>query len=165
MYYFQVITTANHWYWWPDTLIIARASTSEGSSALVVSRCLRSGNRTFLEVASMVVTWWIVRFLRSVYMVHPVAVPIFMLPQLLARNFMKKFMKVCANDLPLATSFEFDSCQGLDFIPPGEFCWFLSVLIHCISSKSLYFAQFYVCLFPVQYSPSDCYRLDLRLDL
>ena len=33
------------------------------SSAPVVSRWL--GNRTFLEVASMVVTWWIVTFLRS----------------------------------------------------------------------------------------------------
>ena len=30
------------------------------SSAPVVSRCLWPGNKTFLEVASMVVTWWIV---------------------------------------------------------------------------------------------------------
>ena len=35
---------------------------SVGSSALVVSRWLWPGNRTFLEVASMVVTWWIVTF-------------------------------------------------------------------------------------------------------
>ena len=38
---------------------------SEGSSAPVVSRWLLPGDRTFLEVASMVVTWWIVAFLRS----------------------------------------------------------------------------------------------------
>ena len=33
---------------------------NEGSSVLVVSRWLWPGNRTFLEVASMVVTWWMV---------------------------------------------------------------------------------------------------------
>ena len=33
---------------------------SEGSSVPVVSRWLGPGNKTFLEVASMVVTWWIV---------------------------------------------------------------------------------------------------------
>ena len=33
----------------------------------MVSRWLEPGNRTFLEVASMIVTWWIVPFLRSVY--------------------------------------------------------------------------------------------------
>ena len=40
---------------------------SVGSSAPVASRWLGSGNRTFLEVASMVVTWWInlVVFLHS----------------------------------------------------------------------------------------------------
>ena len=32
------------------------------SSAPVVSRWLGPGNRTFLEVVSMVVTWWIVAF-------------------------------------------------------------------------------------------------------
>ena len=37
-------------------------SQSVGSSALVVSRWLWPGNRTLLEVASMVVTWWIVGF-------------------------------------------------------------------------------------------------------
>ena len=31
----------------------------------MVSRWLGPGNRTFLEVASMVVTWWIVAFLPS----------------------------------------------------------------------------------------------------
>ena len=35
---------------------------SEGSSVLMVSRWLWPGNLTFLEVASMVVTWWIVAF-------------------------------------------------------------------------------------------------------
>ena len=39
---------------------------SEGLSALVVSRWLGPGNRTFLEVAGMVVTWWIVFFFPSV---------------------------------------------------------------------------------------------------
>ena len=37
-----------------------------GSSALVVSRWLWPGNRTFLEVASMVVTRWILACLHSV---------------------------------------------------------------------------------------------------
>ena len=48
---------------------IARLSTgnrgdnqSVRSSAPVVSRWLGLGNRTFSEVASMVVTWWIVCF-------------------------------------------------------------------------------------------------------
>ena len=36
-----------------------------GSSAPVASRWLWPGNRTFLEVSSMVVTWWIVTFLSS----------------------------------------------------------------------------------------------------
>ena len=35
---------------------------SEGPSAPVVSRWLGPGNRTFLEEASMVVTWYIVAF-------------------------------------------------------------------------------------------------------
>ena len=38
----------------------------EGLSARVVSRWLWPGNRTFLDVASMVVSWWIVAFLSSV---------------------------------------------------------------------------------------------------
>ena len=37
-----------------------------GSSATVISRRLGPGNRTFSEVASMVVTWWIVAFLHYV---------------------------------------------------------------------------------------------------
>ena len=36
------------------------------SSALLVSRWLWPGNKTFLEVSCMVVTWWIVAFLQSV---------------------------------------------------------------------------------------------------
>ena len=32
---------------------------------MVVSRWIGPGNRTFLEVASKVVTWWIVAFLSS----------------------------------------------------------------------------------------------------
>ena len=35
------------------------------SSVPVVSRWLWPGNRTFLEVASMMVTWWIVAFVAS----------------------------------------------------------------------------------------------------
>ena len=42
-------------------------SASE-SSVPVVGRWLWPGNRTFLQVASMVVTWWIVGFLCSEYM-------------------------------------------------------------------------------------------------
>ena len=38
------------------------------SSALVVSRWLWPGNKTVLEVASMVGTWWTVAFLQSVCM-------------------------------------------------------------------------------------------------
>ena len=55
----------NHRYWWPNTLIIAQAPASEGSSVPVVSRWLWPGNRTFLKVVGMVVTWWIVAFLHS----------------------------------------------------------------------------------------------------
>ena len=33
-----------------------------GSSTLMVNRQLGPGNRTFLQVASMVVTWWILAF-------------------------------------------------------------------------------------------------------
>ena len=43
----------------------ARAIISVRSSTPVVSRWLWPGNRSFLEVASMVVTWWIAAFLRS----------------------------------------------------------------------------------------------------
>ena len=61
----KLLTTgANHRCWWPsaDTLVIAWAPVSEGSSAPMVSRWLRPGNRTLLEVDSMVVSWWIVFF-------------------------------------------------------------------------------------------------------
>ena len=47
------------------TLIIARPPANKGSSVPVVSRWLGLGNRTFLEVASMVGNWWIVAFLLS----------------------------------------------------------------------------------------------------
>ena len=47
------------------TLVIAQASAIEGPSVPVVSRWLGPGNRTCLEAASMVVTWWIVAFLHS----------------------------------------------------------------------------------------------------
>ena len=59
----HLLTTSSD-YWWPNTLLIAWAPESEGSSVPVVSRWLWLGNRTFLELASMVVTWWIVAFLR-----------------------------------------------------------------------------------------------------
>ena len=51
---------ANHWYWWPCTWITTLAPASEVSSVPVVSRWV-----TFLEVASMVVTWWILMVLCS----------------------------------------------------------------------------------------------------
>ena len=54
---------ANHRCWWPPTLIITLA----GAWALIKvsghqNRWLWPRKRTFLEVASMVVTWWIVVF-------------------------------------------------------------------------------------------------------
>ena len=57
----QVITTGT------DDLTPWREgeNLSEGSSVPVVSRWLWPGNWTFLKVASMVVTWWIVAFLLS----------------------------------------------------------------------------------------------------
>ena len=39
----------------------------QGSSVPVVSRWLWPGNMTFLEVARMVIIWWILAFLRSVH--------------------------------------------------------------------------------------------------
>ena len=48
-----------------DALIIAKCQRSEGSSVPVVSGWLWSGKKTFLDVAGMVVTWWILAFLRS----------------------------------------------------------------------------------------------------
>ena len=67
MSHFQVITTCyNYQYWWPFTLIITLAGTQ---AIIKVSGhqhgWLWPGNRTFLEVASMVVTWRIVAFLCS----------------------------------------------------------------------------------------------------
>ena len=40
---------------------------SERSPALVVSRWLGHGNRTSLEVSSMVVTWWIAAFCEMLF--------------------------------------------------------------------------------------------------
>ena len=57
--------TGNNQCWLPHTLIITRALASEASLVPVVSRWLWPGNRTFLEVASMVVTCWLVAFLQS----------------------------------------------------------------------------------------------------
>ena len=51
------IGTNSHWH--------SGDNQSEGSSVPVVSRWLGPGNRTFLEVANMVVTWCILAFLRS----------------------------------------------------------------------------------------------------
>ena len=42
---------------------------SEESSALVVSRWLWSGNKTFLEVDSLVESWWIVAFFAQWFLV------------------------------------------------------------------------------------------------
>ena len=62
-----------------SSLTGARAIISVGSSAPVVSRWIRPGNRTFLEVASVVITWWIVAFLsgamslQSLLMTSPVS--------------------------------------------------------------------------------------------
>ena len=55
---------ANHRYWWPFTRWRLGDIQRVGSAVPVVSRWLWPGNRPFLEVASMVVTWWIVAFLR-----------------------------------------------------------------------------------------------------
>ena len=71
MSYFQVIITANHRCWWPDTLIITLARawaiiSVRSSAAVVQSTWFCPGNRTSIEVDSMVVTWWIVAFLPSV---------------------------------------------------------------------------------------------------
>ena len=42
-------------------------NSGEGSSVPVFCRWLSPGNRTFLEIASMVVTWWIVACFCTVY--------------------------------------------------------------------------------------------------
>ena len=55
----------SHRYWWPETLIFAWAPVrviSFRSSVLMVSRWLWPGNRTFLKVAGVVATWWIIPF-------------------------------------------------------------------------------------------------------
>ena len=64
---------ANHWYWWPFTLIIILAGICaiikvSGHQYRWLVSWLCPGNRTFLEVAIMVVTWWIVACLPSAYL-------------------------------------------------------------------------------------------------
>ena len=54
---------ANHRYWWPDTLITTWALVSS-HRWLAGWSWLR--NRTFLEVDSMAISWWIVAFLPRV---------------------------------------------------------------------------------------------------
>ena len=52
----------NHRYWWPDTTgrVPARGIIKvKVHQHWCISRWLWPGNRTFLEVATMVVTWWI----------------------------------------------------------------------------------------------------------
>ena len=51
---------ANHGYWWPFTCWRSVDNQSDWPSAWVDSRWLGLGNRRFLDVACMVVTWWIV---------------------------------------------------------------------------------------------------------
>ena len=53
------------------------AASNVGSSAPVVSRWIGPGNRTFLEVASMVITWWIVAFLYSAMSLHSLLMTVF----------------------------------------------------------------------------------------
>ena len=52
----------SHWNWWPFTCWHSGNNQSVGPSAPAASRWLRSGNMTFLEVASMAVTRWMVAF-------------------------------------------------------------------------------------------------------
>ena len=64
--YFQVITTLLTTGTDDLTLwLLPKHQWGAWSSVPVVSRWLWSGNRTFLKVASMEVTWWILAFLRS----------------------------------------------------------------------------------------------------
>ena len=62
----HLLLTSNHRYWWPDTDYCLgscewRVISTRGN------RWLWPGNWIFLEVASMVVTWWIVVCLPSAY--------------------------------------------------------------------------------------------------
>ena len=56
---------SNHRYWWPFTHWQSGDNQSVESSIPVVSRWLWPGNMAFLEVASMVVSWWAVDALPS----------------------------------------------------------------------------------------------------
>ena len=50
--------------------LLTTDNQSEGSSVPVVSRWLWPGDRTFLELASMVVTWWRVAFCAQCWREH-----------------------------------------------------------------------------------------------
>ena len=70
MYSFCSVTTwetpGNHWCWWPDTLIIARAlARSVRSSAPVVSRCFPGGYTVKLYISKGRLAWWLLAFLHS----------------------------------------------------------------------------------------------------
>ena len=84
-----------NWYWWPDTLIITRAPASKGSSVLVVNRWLWPANNTFLEVASMVVTWWIVAFLYSVCYVDRSSIEWGIYLTILSINYLQFYTYIC----------------------------------------------------------------------
>ena len=75
---------------------------SKGSSVPVVSRWLGPGNRTFLEVASIVVAWWIVAFLHSVTVqfIVPGKHLITVVPTLIVQSAVKAHKSVaCQNPL------------------------------------------------------------------
>ena len=58
----QVSSNENKWFHWRSG-----NNQSDGSSVPVVSRWLSPDNRTFLEVHSVVVTWWIVAFVHCLF--------------------------------------------------------------------------------------------------
>ena len=62
----------NHRYWWPFTGWCSGDYQRVESSVLVVGRWLWSGNRTFLELASVVVIWWIMAFFAQCCDMHGV---------------------------------------------------------------------------------------------
>ena len=66
---FYIVTTwetpGNHWCWWPDTLIIARALVSVRSSAPVVSRCFPGGYNVKLYISRGRLAWSLLAFLHS----------------------------------------------------------------------------------------------------
>ena len=63
---------ANNQYWWPDTLIIVQVLVKLILKVLShqyqwLAEWLWPENRTFLEVSSLVVSWWILAFLCSAW--------------------------------------------------------------------------------------------------